>query len=303
MRLHRLVIAGVFPAAFVLSGLTSAPASGEWACLRGFIGGYSAPGGAGEQCVGPAGFLVFGYNLYLINVPKEIAPGVLCALVEAGEVSLYDGSSCGASEEHKGESEYAKAFKATPSFSPSSKQKFSSSGGPSTLKSGSDTVSCASLKGAGEITGLMEVGNVVVDWTGCKSSSETESGCSIKSKGATAEGLIKTNTLRGSLGLTLTGSYIGLLLLPSSGKTVTELSSNACTPESKVTGEVAGEESPIDQSQVTGKVVFAVSSSKQAIREIATLSGVSEPELVAFGTVASERGEESITYESAIEIT
>jgi hypothetical protein len=40
---------------------------------------------------------------------KEIEKGVVCALVESGAPSDYDGPNCGVSEEVEGKSEYVKA--------------------------------------------------------------------------------------------------------------------------------------------------------------------------------------------------
>jgi hypothetical protein len=44
-------------------------------------------------------------------------------------------------------------------------------------------------------------------------------------------------------------------------------------------------------------------SSKEEIKQLDTLSGISEPELSAFTTVASEETTETITWEKDVEVT
>jgi hypothetical protein len=304
--MKRVTIAGVFVAVLALSGLTAGSASAGWICLATFFGGYDRDGAIGEQCQQPLIIVYTGWDLFQTTGAKEIAKGVLCALVEAGEPSLYSGSNCAPSEEKKGEGAFAKAFvNPHPAFSPSTKQRFSSTSGSSKLvgDSGAETVTCSSDVSTGEITSTMEVGSVVMHFLGCTSSGTGGSNCTVKSTNTTNAGLILTTTLHGVLGFTAVGSGAGLLLLPHSGKVLIELAGNTCTKETKVTGDVTAEESPVGTSSTTGKLVFATSSGKQVIPGIVTLSGLVESELTAFSTTASEQTEESVTYEKSIEIT
>jgi hypothetical protein len=152
----------------------------------------------------------------------------------------------------------------------------------------------------------MTVGKVVVEFTGCKSSGSGGSGCTVKSLGSAPAGTVDTNTLKGELGTVKTteaASGVALELKGESSSTFTTLEKNSCTKESAVTGAIAGEASPIGKSQTTGKLIFTVNSSKQAIKVVNLLSGEVEPELKAFTTTATEATSDAVTYTTAVEVT
>jgi hypothetical protein len=202
------------------------------------------------------------------------------------------------------------AFAAGPEFKPSTKQVFNTTSGTSTLvgDNGAETVTCTADSSKGEITGAMSVGKVVVHFTGCKSTGSGGSGCTIKSiNGAPAAGEIVTNTLKGELGTVKTteaASGVALDLEPESGKIFTELEKTTCTKETKVTGSIAGEASPLNAKQTTGKLIFTTKSGKQAIAAVNLLGAVvMEPELVAYTSTATETTNEAITFTSAVEVT
>ncbi|MGD1058762.1 MAG: hypothetical protein ABR992_15265, partial [Solirubrobacteraceae bacterium] len=192
-----------------------------------------------------------------------------------------------------------------PEFEPSTKQKVTVTSGTTKLVAGTESVTCSSDESSGEVSSSTLIGNLAIHFSGCKSSGSKGSNCTVKSVGA-SEGAISTSTLHAILGVTLpepeTGSEVGLLLLPSSGKTITELAANACTVTTKVTGSLAGLVEPLGVSQKTGKVLFSVTSGKQNIKDIDLPAGLVAAELVAFSTTATEESSESLTYEKAIEV-
>jgi hypothetical protein len=193
-----------------------------------------------------------------------------------------------------------------PVFEPATKQKVTGTSGTSKLVAATNSVTCSSDVLTGEVASSTLIGGVVIHFLGCKSSGSEGSNCTVKSTGSPGEGLILTSTLHGILGSVLpkpeSGSEVGLLLLPVSGKTITTLGSNKCTLESAVTGDVAGLVEPTGGLQTTGKIVFGVTSGKQSIRDIDLSTGLVAPDLVAFSTTATEEGQESLTYEKAIEV-
>jgi hypothetical protein len=197
---------------------------------------------------------------------------------------------------------FAQYASASPELIPSTKQKVTWTSGSSKLVGGSDSVTCEKDAGAGEITSATSISDLLVHFLGCSSSSTEGKNCSVKSVGSSSEGLIITGTLHGVVGLLLPAPAIGLLLLPNSGKTVVELAGNACTPSTKVTGNVAGLLEPINESQTTGKVVFGLQKGKECAADIDTPSGLVKPELEAYGATAALETEEAASYEKAVEV-
>ncbi len=107
--MKRIVIAGVLlVSVFALSGIATGSASAAYHCLHArYFGQYDKDGPRGAQCreylVIP---LLFNWDLFQTTGAKSIAVGQLCALVEAGEASLFNGANCGPEEEQKGEGKY-----------------------------------------------------------------------------------------------------------------------------------------------------------------------------------------------------
>jgi hypothetical protein len=147
MTMKRIGITGLFSVMVcILSGIAAGSASAAFHCLTTVLGGYRNDGAT--QCLNAAALPVFyGWDLFQTTGAKTIEPGVLCALVEAGEPSLYDGPNCEPSEEHKGESEYAKAFEERPPCIPSG----GSEAGPGNGSDERDAARIEALQKAGEL--------------------------------------------------------------------------------------------------------------------------------------------------------
>jgi hypothetical protein len=130
--------------------------------------------------------------------------------------------------------------------------------------------------------------------------------CPQKTVGASGAGEIVTSTLKGELGTVKTSeaaSGVGLILEPETTKKLYLLAENECELETQVAGSIAGEVSPIGSSQTTGKLVFAVTGSKQDIREIGLLGTVKKLGLNAFGFSLTQESTESLEYASAVEVS
>jgi hypothetical protein len=109
--MKRIGTAGLFLImVFVLSGVAAGSASAAWECRAVLFGSYPLPSiHSGEQCRGELGLYIPGYKLVQVTGAKEIEAGVICALVESGEGSLFDGPNCGSSEKLEGKGGYEKA--------------------------------------------------------------------------------------------------------------------------------------------------------------------------------------------------
>jgi len=222
-----------------------------------------------------------------------------CGKVEAGETGVYTEDQC---ENTVGASKPWFKIRAPGQFNPDAGS-FTGKSGFGTLKGGSDSVTCEKDTNNGEIASLSLLGPFTIQFTGCKSSGASKSGCEAKSSNVSSKGVVLSSTLHAILGFVEAGSLTGLLILPTSGKRFATLSGNECTPETSVTGSVVGLVTPVGTSQTTAKVTFATSSGKQAVKEIETGLGTVEPELVAFSEPATEATEENIEWSKAIEVT
>lgn len=174
-----------------------------------------------------------------------------------------------------------------------------------TLKAGPEVVVCQKGTATGEITGMHTVGKVIFKLKECVSASSTRSGCAINSPGAKS-GEIVSNTLKGELGSVKPAeatTLVGVLSKPESGKVFTSLEGNECTPATKVTGTIAGEVGPIKQLTNKGFINFETASGKQKIKLILALSGLVEPELVAFSLTATEEKREKLESKEPIEVS
>jgi hypothetical protein len=138
---------------------------------------------------------------------------------------------------------------------------------------------------------------VVIRFSECATLEGQQSGCPVHSSGQPS-GSIVTTTLRGSLGV-----VSGLVLLPNVGKRVATLAGSECTPESIVTGSIAGVVSPSGSSQATSKLTIGTSGGRQEVESVAVLGGRIATGLTVFGTAATEEAEESIAWSKAVELT
>jgi hypothetical protein len=204
----------------------------------------------------------------------------------------------------------ASAASAFPEFKvlPSVKT-FKGESGVGLLTASSEEVKCTTDGNTGEVTTMDSVGKVTVTFSGCKVTNKKGT-CTIKSTNTSTAGLIVTNSLRGLLGEVAASestSKVGLLLEPESGVTFVTLEKTAAPCESietAVEGTLAGEVTPINASQTTGKVVFLAPSAKQRIKEITVLAGTKKPKLTAFGiATATEETTETNTFGGNIEVT
>jgi len=166
-----------------------------------------------------------------------------------------------------------------------------------TLKAGlSDSISCKDDVNAGTIANVHLLGPFDIKFTTCVSSGTGGSGCSVSSTGA-GEGEILTKTLHALLGLVLPAVGLGLgglLVLPTSGKVFTTLVANACTPETTITGSVAGllEDNQGGHLILEALVLFI----PKDIAKIDTLNGLVEPALTAFSEEATLETVEHLTF-------
>ena len=188
------------------------------------------------------------------------------------------------------------------------KGKFKSTSGAGVLTVAGIKVKCKKDKDTGEITGTGTVGKVVVTFEECTSTKEAKE-CKTNSPGAKA-GEIVTKELKGELGTVAkaeAASEVGLLLEPASGTEFVTLEKNECIIETKVTGKVAGEVTPVKKLQTTGKLEFKTvegKGEKQSIKKITTEAGKKEePSLKAFGLTATEETSDENTFEEAVEVT
>jgi hypothetical protein len=182
--------------------------------------------------------------------------------------------------------------------------------GLNTLSGSGNTIVCEGNTTSGTISSATLVGGVVVTFTGCKSSSATgEKNCTAKSTlPLGAAGTIITNTLHGVLGLILpagTGSGVGLLLLPATGKKFVVVESNKCTIEASITGNVAGEAKPIGGGLVlNGQLLFQAGTTGESIKDFdLSTGGLVVTNLEAFGNAASQVTTEDLDFSPLVEVS
>jgi hypothetical protein len=168
-------------------------------------------------------------------------------------------------------------------------------------------IECEADTSSGEIRSATLVGGVKIDFTGCKALTSQDEECTVKSVGASTEGLILTNTLHGVLGLILpkgTGTGVGLLLLPATGKRFYTITATKCNEEQVITGNVAGEVKPVDVHTLKGTLVFQGKGGVASIKDFdLSTGGLVRPELEAFGRTISIERIETITYSAPVEVS
>jgi hypothetical protein len=201
---------------------------------------------------------------------------------------------------------------AEPKFSPVGAT-LTGTSGTGVFTAGANTVTCAKdtlTSGASKTTATL-IGGITVHFLECtgKNSTSGES-CPAKSEGAPLSNLILTKTLHGVLGLILpkpdTGSGVALVLLPVSGASFLTLEVECVSPKiSTVEGKLAGAVDPVGTKTLKGKLLFAVSSGVQAIKEVdLSTGGLVKPSLKWFGVAtATEETTEELTFSEATEVT
>jgi hypothetical protein len=171
-----------------------------------------------------------------------------------------------------------------------------------TLKAADNTIACTDDVNTGTIANVHLLGPFNIKFVGCQSSGSGGSGCSVKSVGASAENEILTRTVHALLGTVLPIVGLGeggLLVLPVSGKVFVQLQSNNCTPETLVTGTVAG---LLEASQLGKLVLEALVLFTNSIKEIDTLAGLTEPKLSAFSEEGTLVTVEHLTFNKDTEV-
>jgi hypothetical protein len=192
---------------------------------------------------------------------------------------------------------------AAPLFSPASGTFKGESSTTDVIKASVNEVACKKDTISGTIDSSMSVGEVVIHFLECTSSGESKSGCEVSGVGGvTGKGLLFTTTLKGNLGNVLPGTLPGLLLLPASGKTFLTLAKNECTAETKLTGLVGALIAPITGGGTTGQLIFQSFNKGEFVKAIATLGGLIEPLLGAFGAIATENMVDDLTYSQSMEV-
>jgi hypothetical protein len=203
----------------------------------------------------------------------------------------------------------ASAAFAAPTFVPTGATFVGTSGAAVLEADAGERLRCETSTWSGDVTSATSAGNLVVHFLGCTDTTAEGEKCSVKSTNTTVAGLILINTSRAVLGLVLpkpvSGSDVGLLVLPASGRVFTTLvGSGKCVETTKVSGSVAGLAEPVGSLQTTGKVVFAQTGGKQDIADLdLSTGGLVDPELTAFSTTVVGEGTEELSLSAATEVT
>jgi hypothetical protein len=203
------------------------------------------------------------------------------------------------------------ASAAEPLFVPASGQTVTGTSGLSILlaNNGTNIIQCKKGVFTGVVASSLLIGKGVVHYLECESSGNGGGTfCPVHSPGAPAENLLITKTLHGILGLILPSRATGILFLPVVGKAFLELAENACTPESNVSGNIAGLVEPTGKSQTTGKVIFEREAGTGINEEILDIDlthglGLVKPQLTAFTTNATLTQLEEVVFGVATEVT
>ncbi len=177
--------------------------------------------------------------------------------------------------------------------------------GTSKLTTVGQEVTCATSSSTGEVTtNSGNASNVHVTFSTCTGKKGATS-CAAHSTGKTNE--IVTNTLKGALGTVKTteaASGQGLVLSPASGSSFVKIEGTCLSPTTtSVEGSVAGEVSPLNKQQTTGKLVLSAPSGVQAIKSITVAGTVQKPKLEAFTEEAAEESSDSIKFGEALTVT
>lgn len=292
---------------FALAG-TAGSASAAWHCLTAkWFGQYDESGPAGAQCqkylVIP---LLFNWDLFETSKGKEIGRDEICALVEAGEASLFDGPSCGSAEEHKGTGEYEIGLPKLTTFVTASggTLSFHAEGGLSQLFGERlgvvGEIHCEKNLATGEIlSGTSLADKVLIDFTGkCVQNSP------IGDNEVCVEPILAKQT-RGELGET--GGLVSFLLAPVSG---TEFATTDCGGEgTTVTGAIIGlftESAKYNKLESSALLLFSAKGTSQQDTEIellgTSMTGIHLSASGLFGGNAAESASTVITADGDVEI-
>jgi hypothetical protein len=190
------------------------------------------------------------------------------------------------------------------------KAKFTSTSGKAILRAGTITVTCQKDKDVGTVESKTTVGKVVVTFEECVAEDPT-----VPCKATI--GTIVTESLTGDLGEDtlvngVVSDSVGLLLTPEvvakGFATIPESKEGTkkCNPLTKVTGNIAGEVSPVNTLTTAVTVTFALNTakSKNAVEQLESSNDAVKikPGLKAFGATATEETADTNVFEEAVEI-
>jgi hypothetical protein len=203
------------------------------------------------------------------------------------------------------------ALATEPLFNPAAGQSITGTSGTSTLTTlgNARTITCKKSTATGVVSSSLLAGKIFVHYLECTSKEGSSAACTVKSLGAPEKGLIITKELHGILGLILPSLETGILFLPVASKVFVELAAGEgtapCTPETKITGSVAGLVEPVGKKQSLGTIKFTQSGGASSITKIHLTHhlGLVEPELVAFTTTSGLEQSESVTFGVETEVT
>jgi hypothetical protein len=195
-----------------------------------------------------------------------------------------------------------------PEFKPGTYLLFTVASGTGVLEASTgEKVTCLSDLGHGYITGPRTFLALVL-FHGCKGkNATTDEECPAKSPGQ-PEGLIHIHVI-GELGTIkkadgiITGS-IGALIEPALGTNFVTIE-GTCLTTAAVSGTAAGEVTPLNSLQTTGKLIVGGEKGVSDILEIVVLHKVIKPKLEAFAglVTASEETHEELTFDGPVEVT
>jgi hypothetical protein len=193
-----------------------------------------------------------------------------------------------------------------PEFNPDpAKNQFTGTTGTWEVKAGNDIYACTKGTASGEIVGGRDVGNVLLTFTGCKSSANSGGSYRPLNSVGAKEGEIVSRALTGELGTVATKeapSGVALLLKREAATKPSwwTLAGNGETIEATWQGSVAYEVPLIGKKQTTNKLVSHVGG----ITKIKLDSGVeSEPEFNYFGIPVGWASTYDLTFAEALEVT
>lgn len=185
--------------------------------------------------------------------------------------------------------------------------------GPTTLRTPSNfLIRCEKDLLHGLVFSSLLIGNATLHYLGCTwlLGPGGANGCPVITPGFPA-GLIIYNTLHGILGLILPSGHVGILFLPQSTKTLVTLAESTntakevCSEEGSITGNFAGEISPVGTLGTSDKIVVALTNGTQNITDIDLTHGLGlvVPKIVAYTTTAALEQTEEGSYAEVTEVT
>jgi hypothetical protein len=246
---------------------------------------------------------------YILVTPvKKLSAGVWCAKLDNGSTKgNYETSACTTEVAEKGAYTAVKVTREEEGvppaeFIPADGQVVIGEGGVSELDAWYD-VTCEKSTLGGSITSRRNVGGIVIKFTGCVARGEGV--CTAKSLGASKEGEIVTNTLKGLPGTVKESestSPSGLLLLPETTGQFFRLANSSCVEEAAggFNGSVAGELLPTGSNQLTAKLDIANSR----IKKIGLLGGFLEPKITGYAGIGGSASTlDALTFSEATEVT